>query len=43
VPGRAGGPTVTHDAAYGGLVAKAVGLEPGFGFTFDTPMLPRLH
>jgi len=33
--------TVTHDGGYGGLVGKAVSLEPGTGFTFDTLMLPR--
>ena len=33
--------TVTHDGGYGVLVGKAVSLEPGTGFTFDTLMLPR--
>ena len=33
--------TITHNAAYGGLVGKAVALEPSTGFSFDSPMLSR--
>lgn len=33
--------TVTHDGPYGGLVGKAVALEPATGFAFDTPLTPR--
>jgi len=35
--GQSGHITVAHDAGYGGLVTKAVALEPSTGFTFDTP------
>jgi hypothetical protein len=35
--GQSGHITITHDGGYGGLVAKAVALEPSTGFTFDTP------
>jgi ELWxxDGT repeat protein len=33
--------TVTHDGPYGGLVGKAVSLEPATGFSFDTPLTSR--
>jgi hypothetical protein len=33
-----GSVTVTNDAPYGGLAGKAVALEPGTGFTFDSPL-----
>ena len=36
--GQAGSLTVTHDGGYGGLVGKAVSLEPASGFSFDSPM-----
>jgi hypothetical protein len=39
--GQAGSVTVTHDAGYGGLLGKAVSLEPSTGFSFDAPMGPR--
>jgi hypothetical protein len=39
--GQAGSVTVTHDGGYGGLVGKAVSLEPASGFSFDSPMSPR--
>ena len=39
--GQAGSVTVTHDGGYGGLVGKAVSLEPSTGFSFDAPMSPR--
>jgi hypothetical protein len=41
--GQAGSVTVTHDGGYGGLVGKAVSLEPASGFSFDAPMSPRPH
>ena len=37
--GVAGSITVTHDGPYGGLVGKAVALEPSTGFSFDSPMV----
>jgi hypothetical protein len=39
--GQAGSVTVTHDGGYGGLVGKAVSLEPASGFSFDAPMSSR--
>lgn len=42
VPAQQGTLTVTHDAPYGSLVGKSVGLEPSFGFAFDTALLSRL-
>jgi hypothetical protein len=36
--GQTGSITITHDAPYGGLVGKAVALEPTTGFSFDTPL-----
>jgi ELWxxDGT repeat protein len=33
--------TLTHDGPYGGLVGKAVALEPATGFSFDTPFTVR--
>lgn len=41
--GRSGTITVAHDGGYGGLVGKAVALEPATGFSFDSPMVPRPH
>jgi uncharacterized repeat protein (TIGR01451 family) len=41
VAGVGGSLTVAHDAPYGSLVGKAVALEPGTGFAFDTPLVPR--
>jgi ELWxxDGT repeat protein len=32
---------VTHDAPYGGVAGKAVGLEPATGFIFETPLTSR--
>lgn len=37
VAGQSGHVTVAHDCGYGGLVVKAVALEPATGFSFDTP------
>jgi hypothetical protein len=39
--GAAGSIVITNSAPYGGLSGKAVALEPGTGFTFDTMMFPR--
>jgi hypothetical protein len=33
--------TISHTARYGDLVGKAVALEPGTGFSFDSPMVWR--
>jgi uncharacterized repeat protein (TIGR01451 family) len=41
VPSVSGTVTLSNDAPYGSLSGKAVAVEPGTGFTFDTPMLPR--
>jgi hypothetical protein len=42
-PGTAGAVTVAHDGRYGDLSGKTVALEPATGFSFDSPMLPRVH
>jgi hypothetical protein len=41
-PGVGGAVTVTHDGRYGDLSGKTVALEPATGFSFDSPMLPRV-
>jgi Domain of unknown function DUF11 len=44
VPGAsaaAGSITIVHDAPYGALAGKAVAVEPGTGFSFDSPLEPR--
>lgn len=41
VAGTSGSITIAHDAPYGQLNVKAVGLEPSTGFTFDTPGVYR--
>jgi hypothetical protein len=38
--GRSGSATIAQLGGYGALVGKAVALEPGTGFTFDTPLVP---
>ena len=38
--GRSGSAQIAQRGGYGALVGKAVALEPGTGFTFDTPVLP---
>ena len=43
VPGVAGAITVASDARYGELAGKTVALEPSTGFSFDTPMVPRMR
>jgi len=42
-PGVGGAVTIAHDARYGDLSGKTVALEPSTGFSFDSPMLPRVH
>jgi len=39
--GASGSITVAHDGPYGGLAGKAVALEPGTGFSFDSPLLAK--
>jgi len=41
-PGVGGSVTVVHDGQYGALSGKTVALEPATGFSFDSPMLPRV-
>ena len=41
LPGRSGALTLTHDAGYGGLAAKAIALEPATGLSFDTVLQVR--
>jgi hypothetical protein len=41
--GVGGAVTITHDGRYGDLSGKTVALEPATGFSFDSPMLPRVH
>jgi len=41
-PGVGGAVTVSHNGRYGDLSGKTVALEPATGFSFDSPMLPRL-
>ena len=38
--GQAGSARVVHTGGYGALAGKAVALEPGTGFSFDTPLQP---
>jgi hypothetical protein len=42
-PGVGGAISIAHDGRYGDLAGKTVALEPATGFSFDSPMLPRLH
>ena len=42
-PGVGGAVSVAHDGRYGDLAGKTVALEPSTGFSFDSPMLPRIH
>jgi len=42
-PGVGGAVTIAHDGRYGDLSGKTVALEPATGFSFDSPMLPRVH
>jgi Calx-beta domain len=41
--GQRGSITLTHNAAYGALAAKAVTLDPATGFAFDSVFEPRPH
>jgi hypothetical protein len=41
-PGVGGAVTVANDGRYGDLSGKTVALEPATGFSFDSPMLPRV-
>lgn len=41
VADRSGSARIAHTCGYGGLMGKAVSLEPATGFTFDTPLLHR--
>jgi uncharacterized repeat protein (TIGR01451 family) len=43
VDGIAGSITVVHSLRYGELSGKAVALEPATGFSFDSPLVPRLR
>lgn len=43
VPDLSGSVTVSHNAGYGELAGKLVTLETGTGFSFDTPLLPRMR
>jgi hypothetical protein len=42
-PGAGGALTIAHNGRYGDLAGKTVALEPATGFSFDSPMVPRLH
>jgi len=42
-PGVGGSVTIAHDGRYGDLSGKTVALEPSTGFSFDSPMLPRVN
>lgn len=41
--GVSGTVTVAHDGRHGDLVGKGVALEPATGFSFDSPMIPRVR
>ena len=41
--GTSGVISVEHNGPYSGLAGKAVALEPSTGFSFDTPLVPKLH
>ena len=41
--GVGGAVTIAHNGRYGDLSGKTVALEPATGFSFDSPMLPRVH
>lgn len=42
-PGTSGAITITNDGRFGDLSGKTVALEPATGFSFDSPMIPRIH
>jgi hypothetical protein len=41
--GTSGSITVLNNGRYGDLAGKAVAVEPSTGFSFDSPLLPRLR
>jgi parallel beta-helix repeat protein len=41
--GQSGTVTITQDGGYGALAGKAVALETATGFSFDSPMIPRIR
>jgi hypothetical protein len=43
VPGASGAITIANDGRYGDLSGKTVALEPATGFSFDSPMVPRVN
>jgi hypothetical protein len=43
VPGVGGAITLASDGRYGDLTGKTVALEPSTGFSFDSPMVPRVN
>ena len=43
VPGLGGAITLANDGRYGDLTGKTVALEPATGFSFDSPMVPRVN
>jgi hypothetical protein len=43
VPGVGGAVTLANDGRYGDLTGKTVALEPATGFSFDSPMVPRVN
>jgi uncharacterized repeat protein (TIGR01451 family) len=43
VSGVSGALTIAHDGRYGDLSGKTVALEPATGFSFDSPMVPRIR
>jgi hypothetical protein len=43
VPGVGGALTIANDGRYGDLSGKTVALEPSTGFSFDSPMIPRVN
>lgn len=42
VAGTSGVITVSHNGRYGSLAGKAVALDPATGFSFDTPLVPKI-
>jgi hypothetical protein len=42
-PAQSGALTIAHNGRYGDLSGKTVALEPATGFSFDSPMIPRVH
>jgi hypothetical protein len=42
-PGVGGAMTLAHDGRFGDLAGKTVALEPATGFSFDSPMVLRVH